>query len=104
PLFHHAPSAAFVLLRGLKNEMHRAVEIGESRTDAGRGERHGGVTVVSAGMHDAGHAGDMLCATLFPDRQGVDVGPYADAAPAGAAGQSSDHSRPGEAAMHLQSK
>src|SRR6185312_13241949 len=100
----HAPSAAFVLLRRLKDEMHCAVEIGQSRAGTGRGERHGRVAVMPAGMHDTGHAGDMLCAALFADRQGVDIGPYADAAPAGAAAQGPDHPRPCKAAMHLQSK
>ncbi len=54
PLLHHDASAALVLLGGLEDEMHDAVEIARLGEIFGGAEQHGRVAVMAAGVHLAG--------------------------------------------------
>src|SRR5487761_1273293 len=103
-LLDHAPAAALVLFRRLKDEVHRAIEVGQIRAHARGREGYGGVAVMSASMHDTRDSRDVWCAALLPDRQRIHVSAYADGAPAGAPCQRSDHPRSGETPMPLQSE
>ena len=70
---HHGPGTAAHLFGGLEEQAH-----GEGRglgsEQAGRPHQHGGVTVVSAGVHDAGHHGGEGQAGVLVDGQGVEIG------------------------------
>ena len=64
------------------------------------------MTVVAAGVHAAGVAGAMGKGVGLGDRQGIHVGPQADAAArtpgiAGAGPQHPDHAGAGQAGVHL---
>lgn len=54
PLLHHDLRPAEILLRRLEDQVHRAVEIAPLGNRLGRAEQHGGVAVMTAGMHLAG--------------------------------------------------
>ena len=56
-LAHHHAAAGDVLLGGLEDEMHGAVEIAGLGEVARRAEQHGGVAVVTAAVEFAGNAG-----------------------------------------------
>jgi hypothetical protein len=51
---HHALRAAPAFLGGLEDQVQRAVEAAVLGQHAGRGQQHGGVAVVAAGVHHAG--------------------------------------------------
>ena len=82
--------------------MHGAREVGIGGQFLGRSEQHRGVTIVPAGMHLALDARGVRQARGLLDKQGVHVGPQADAAaPLPLAPQRADDTRLAEAAMDL---
>ncbi len=100
PLLDHDAAAALVLLGGLEDEVHGAVEIARLGEILGRAEQHRGVAVVAAGVHAAGVLRAMAKTVLLVDVQRVEVGAQADRALARAGGERADHAGAGEPARH----
>ena len=61
------------------------------RTDFCRAEQHGGVAVVTAGVHGAGLGRFIGQIARFGNRQGVHIGPQGDGFAWTRAGENSDH-------------
>ena len=78
-LFDHDLCAARVLFGGLKNQVQRARKLDFLGDVLRRGHQHRGVTVVAAGVHHACMHAAVLKVVGFVDRQGVHVGPQAQA-------------------------
>jgi hypothetical protein len=99
---HHAPAAA-VLLGGLEDHVHGAVEVARLGEVARRAEQHRRVSVVPAGVHAAGMPRGVRLVGGLVHGQAVEVGAQADrpAAARVAAGDHADEPGPREAAMHL---
>jgi hypothetical protein len=100
-VLEHLAGAGLAFFGRLEHQVHDAVEVARGRQVARRGQQHGGVAVVAAGVHLAQHlAGPGLAAGL-DDGQGVHVGTQADAARGRAALQRADHAGAAQAAVHL---
>jgi len=56
PVLQHRDRTAATFLGRLEDQVQRAAEIGIGGEIAGRAEQHGGVPVMTAGMHPAGMA------------------------------------------------
>ena len=97
--YHHA-AAGDVLLGGLKDEMHGAVEIAGLGEVARGAEQHGGVAIVTAAVEFAGNAGAVREIVEFLHRQRVHVGAQPDGG-AVAALQRPHHAGFGEALVHV---
>ena len=75
PLFDHHAAAPFVLLGGLKNEMHRAGKAARLGQVAGGRQKHGRVTVMTAGVHLSRILRLIGKSGLLVNVECVDVGP-----------------------------
>ena len=100
-LLHHHPAAALVFFGRLEDQYHGAVKASGFGQVLGGPQQHGGVAVVAAGVHAARVAGAMGKGVGLGDRQGIHVGPQADAGLAGAGPQHPDHAGAGQAGVHL---
>ena len=103
-LDHHI-GAAFRLLGRLKNEMDAAVKFQTTPVFgqvARRAEQHGGMPVMTAGVHLAGVPGAMRKLVVFLQRQGVHVGAQADGTPTAALAQDADDPGFGQATMDFE--
>ena len=78
----HRRRAPAVFLRGLEDGADLAVErVGHLREHAEGAQKHRGVAVVPAGVHDAGVLAGKRLSRLLGDGQGVYVGPHEEAPP-----------------------
>ena len=78
PLLHHHLAAAAILLRGLEDEMHGAVEIPGLRQIARGAEQHGGVAIMPARMHHVRRLRPVLELVRLRHGQRVHIGADAD--------------------------
>ena len=78
PIVHHRPGAGAALLRRLEDDHRGAGEIARLRKIFGGPEQHGGVAVVAAGVHLAGHGRFVGDGCRLLDRQSVHVGAHPD--------------------------
>ncbi len=102
PLLHHSPAAAQALLGRLEDEIERAVEAALLREVRGGGQQDGGVAVVAAGVHLAGHCGWRRAAPVASvDGQRVHVRTDAQSPVARAVPQAAHHAGAGQALVHL---
>jgi hypothetical protein len=85
PVGDHGLGAAAAFFGGLEDQHRGAVEVAPRGQVARRGQQHGGVAVMAAGVHQAGVAAGMGKAVGFVHRQRVHVGAQADGAAAGPA-------------------
>jgi hypothetical protein len=92
------PAAAF--LGGLEDEIDRAVEVAVRGQVLGRGQQHGGVAVVPAGVHAAADGARMRKLVALGHGQGVDVGPQADGAGGRAVLDDADHAGLAQPPVH----
>jgi hypothetical protein len=88
----HLARAAAAFLPGLEDEVQRAVEVAMPGEVLGGCQQHGGVAVVTAGVHLSGMPRSMLEGVLLLQGQGVHVRAQADGARAGALAQGPDQS------------
>ena len=94
----HPHRTALVLLRGLEDQVHGAVEIPRFGEIAREPQQHRGVAVMAAGMHLAGIFRGIGKVRLLLDRQRIHVGADADGAARRAVAEGADDARPGDAA------
>jgi hypothetical protein len=78
------------------------LEVARLRQVPGRGQQHGGVAVVAAGVHAAVVLRAVREVVLLLQRQRVQVGAQADGALAVAAAQHADDAGAGDAGVHLE--
>ena len=100
PLLNHALGPADVFFGGLKNQMHRAIEILRLRQVACRTQQHGGVPVMATGMHLASGARSVSQIGCLMNGKRVHVGPDADGAPAASFDKRSDNACAGNTRRH----
>ena len=100
-VFHHLFGAAQAFFSRLKNQVNGAGKRGFLGDVFGRSQQHGGVSVVAAGVHDAGVAAGVRQARGFVDRQGVHVGADADAFAACAFLELAHHAGAPQSACHV---
>jgi hypothetical protein len=97
-----------MLLGGLEDEAHRAVEVPPLGQQPRGAQRHGHVAVVPAGMHAAriarGVGAALVRAHCLGDGQRIHVGPDADGAPAHAGLEAGHHARAADAPAYLQAQ
>src|SRR6266850_151022 len=97
---HHHAAAALILLGRLEDEMDRPGEIARLRQIAGGTEQHGGMAVMTAGMHLALVDRLVREAVLLMDMERVHIGAKRDGPTArGCALERAHHARAGEPAM-----
>jgi len=102
PFLDHDLAAAAQFLGRLEDDVDGAGEVARLGEVAGRTEQHGGVAVVTAGMHHARVQRRIGQTGLLDDRQGVDVGPEPDRGrPRLASADHADHACAGDAGHHL---
>jgi hypothetical protein len=97
----HRLRAAQPLLGRLEDEIDRAVEVARLGEIARRTEQHGGVAVVTAGMHHAGLGRFVWQLVRFHDRQCVHVGAQPDRHRAVALAQHTDDTGATDCTVHL---
>ena len=100
-VFDHFSSAAATFFGGLKNQHHGAVEVAVLGQVLCGGQQHGGVTIVTAGVHFPGVATGMGKGVGLLDWQGIHVGTQTNAALAVAVSDDPHHPRGSHAPVHL---
>ena len=102
PFLDHHPRAAEALFGRLEDEMHGAGEVRLGGKMLGRTQQHGGMAVVTAGMHLVGDRRGVVELVLFLQVQRIHVGAQADRLlPRPRALEGADHAGGGEPAMDL---
>jgi len=94
PVLQHRDGAAASLFGRLEDQHHRPAEVGIGGEIAGGSQQHGGVPVMTAGVHLAGIGRGVGDARLLFQRQAIHVGTQADRAlPGPLAADDADHAR-----------
>ena len=101
PIGQHGLRATAAFFRRLENEMHCAVEIARLGQIARGREQHGGVPIMSAGMHLALDAGFMREAIGFRYRQRIHIRAQPKPALPIPIAQDTNHPGIANAAMHF---
>ena len=97
-VFHHLARATQAFFGRLKNQVQGSVKCCAACQVFGRGQQHGGVAVVAAGVHQAGVAAGVGQASGFLNGQGVHVGTQAQTARTRAALELPHHTGAAQAA------
>ena len=107
-IIDHGLAATFMLFRRLKNKMHHTIEVARLGQVLRRTQQHGGVAIMTAGMHASGVLRAVGKVIALFDRQRIHVGAQADgmhgllAVTQGAGAQASHHAGASHAASDLQ--